>query len=70
MAEYHVGIGGITNTIYAGTLNKKGTLWMNRSDVTHEAVDAVAAYLIQTEQNVKFTFNGKRYKMSVEEISE
>lgn len=70
MAEYHVGIGLLTNTIFAGTLNKNKTLWLHRSDVTDEAVDAVAAYLIETEQHMTFDYNGKRYKLSVEEVEE
>jgi hypothetical protein len=40
MAKYHVGC-GIT-AIYAGTLNKKGDMWINKSDVTDEAFSAVA----------------------------
>lgn len=70
MAEYHVGIGLLTNTIFAGTLNKSKTLWLHRSDVTNEAVDAVAAYLIETEQHMTFSYNGKRYRLKVEEVTE
>ena len=68
MAEYHVGIGLLTNTIFAGTLNKNKTLWMHRSDVTGEALDAVATYLIETERSMTFTYHGKRYRLSVEEV--
>lgn len=35
MAEYHVGCG--IAGIYAGTLNKQGTEWLNKSEVTEEA---------------------------------
>lgn len=47
MAEYHVGCGW--SGIFAGTLNKanqSGTqTWRNKSDVTDEAICAVAQYL-------------------------
>lgn len=43
MAEYHVG-SGICG-IYAGTINKKGDKWVNKSDVTDEAICAVRDYL-------------------------
>ena len=43
MAEYHVGCG--LAGIYAGTLNPKGETWRNKSDVTHEALCAVALCL-------------------------
>lgn len=44
MTEYHVGC-GITG-IFAGTLNKKGDTWVNKSDVTDEAMGAVGQFLL------------------------
>lgn len=67
MAEYHVGCG--LAAIYAGTLNPKTKggyqTWRNKSDVTEEAIGAVAQYLTQEyylEKNAtgiarRFTFN-------------
>lgn len=43
MAEYHVGCGAFG--IYAGTLNKKGDMWLRKSDVTNEAIDAVIGHM-------------------------
>ena len=65
MAEYHVGC-GLTG-IFAGTLNKNKDRWTNKSDVTHEAVCAVAQYLLEENKCMKFDFGGKRYKIHVEE---
>lgn len=49
MVEYHIGC-GLTG-IYAGTLNPKTKdgyqTWRNKSDVTEEAIAAVAQYLKQ-----------------------
>ena len=42
MAEYHVGCG--LAGIYAGTLNKQGTEWLTKSEVTEEAQQAVIMY--------------------------
>ena len=50
MAEYHVGC-GITG-IFAGTLNKKGDKWLNKSEVTDEAIGAVVDWLYM-ERNGK-----------------
>ena len=36
MAVYHVGCGEISGRIYAGTINKKGDKWVNKTDVTEE----------------------------------
>lgn len=47
MAEYHLGVSPITNTIYAGTLNKTKTMWRNKSDVTEEALACVRDHLFQ-----------------------
>lgn len=45
MAEYHLGVSPLTNTIYAGTLNKSKTMWQNKSDVTEEALVCVRDHL-------------------------
>ena len=44
MAEYHVGCG--LAGIYAGTLKTNGEEWRNKTDATHEALYAVAQFLI------------------------
>ena len=64
MAEYHVGL-GITG-IFAGTLNKTGTMWVKKSDVTDEAMCAVAQFLLTHEKVMKFNYKGKRYRLAVE----
>lgn len=64
MAKYHVGC-GITG-IYAGTLNKKGDMWVNKSDVTDEAISAVAQFLLEHEETMEFNYQGKRYRLAVE----
>lgn len=43
MAEYHVSAGIFG--IYAGKINKNGTEWLDKSDVTDEALCAVRDYL-------------------------
>lgn len=64
MAEYHVGCGAFG--IYAGTLNSKNkTLWQNKSDVTNEALGAVAQYLLKEKKDLLFTSDGVRYRMAI-----
>lgn len=64
MSEYHVGCG--IAGIYAGTLNKKGDMWVNKSDVTDEAINAVAQFLLEHEEAMEFNYQGKRYRLAVE----
>ena len=64
MAEYHVGC-GITG-IFAGTINKTSTMWVNKSDVTDEAISAVAQFLLEHEEAMEFNYQGKRYRLAVE----
>lgn len=64
MAEYHVGC-GITG-IFAGTVNKTNTMWVNKSDVTDEAISAVAQFLLEHEEAMEFNYQGKRYRLAVE----
>lgn len=66
MSRYHVGC-GITE-IYAGTLNKSGNMWTNKSIVTDEAYKAVAQYCIEHNEGMEFNYKGKRYRLCVEEI--
>lgn len=66
MAEYHVGC-GIT-AIFAGTLNKKGNMWLHKSDVTDEALSATAQYLLEHCESMSFTYEGKQYRLAVIEI--
>lgn len=64
MAEYHVGCGAFG--IYAGTLNSKNkALWQNKSEVTNEAVSAVAQYLLQEDKSLLFDYQGSSYRLSV-----
>ena len=66
MAEYHVGCG--LTAIWAGTLNKKGNMWLHKSDVTNEAFSAVAQYCVDQNEAMNFDYNGKKYRLEVTEI--
>ncbi len=68
MAEYHVGCGAFG--IYAGTLNKTGELWKNKTDVTHEALCAVAQHLLFGGKEFRFQHKGDWYVMRIEEFGE
>lgn len=48
MATYHVGCG--IAGIYAGTLKKNGYEWINKSDVTDEAINAVFQHIVLMEK--------------------
>ena len=63
MPEYHVGCGLFA--IYAGTLNKNGDKWVNKSEVTDEAMKAVAQFLIEHELAMKFEYDDVKYMLSV-----
>ena len=64
MANYHIGC-GITG-IFAGTTNKTNTMWVNKSDVTNEAISAVAQFLLEHEKTFVFGYQGKHYRLVVE----
>lgn len=69
MAEYHVGCGAFA--IYAGTLNSRNkNLWQNKSEVTDEAVSAVAQYLLLESKSMRFGYKGKKYKLCVVEADD
>ena len=67
MSEYHVGCGAFG--IYAGILNKNKTMWKNKSEVTNEALDAVAQYLLQENMIMNFDYKDERYCLKVEKVN-
>lgn len=69
MKDFKVGCSPLTSKIYAGYVNKDGKTWApDKHEVTNSAVDAVACYLIQTDQFIEFDYEGKKYRMLLEEI--
>ena len=68
MADYHVGCG--LAGIYAGTLNKDGKRWRNKSDVTNEALCAAAQYLLFQGLHFRFEHKGNWYVMTIYESKE
>lgn len=69
--EYHVGVG--TFGIYAGTFKKSPSKyarehglneWKNKDDVTQEALEAVAEYLISSQGCFSFSYGGKEYVLT------
>ena len=65
MADYHVGCG--LARIYAGTLKQNGKQWKSKSDVTHEALCAVAQHLLFGGMEFRFKHNDKWYAMRIDE---
>ena len=63
MPEYHVGVG--IAGIYAGTLNKKGDMWISKSDVTGEAMSSVFDYMYTNKKELRAKVNRKEYVMRI-----
>ena len=68
MTDYHVGCEALG--IYAGTLNSSETMWRSKSDVTKEALCAVAEFMLQGDKKLIFESNGKVFELIVQEASE
>lgn len=64
MPEYHVGCGVFG--IYAGTLNKKGDMWLHKSDVTNEVLGCAAQHLLFNKTEFRFQYKDKSYVLRVE----
>ena len=61
---YHVGYDPNTNNIYAGTVNKKGNKWVNKTVVNDECLAAVANHFLwiarkeeTNEAGYRWTYN-------------
>ena len=69
MTDYHVGYG--ISGISAGTVRdyKDGRrIWTKKSDVTDEALGAVAEYLLDQDVEIEFSRDGREYVLKVEQI--
>ena len=64
MPEYHVGC-GITG-IFAGTLNKKGDMWLHKSNVTDEVLGCAAQHLLFNHTEFRFQYKDVPYVLKVE----
>ena len=70
--EIHIGCSILCMSIYAGKLNKKGTMWTQKKDVTEEAITAVRDYLVGLIEDGKDYYgfewtrkDGKQVELSV-----
>lgn len=45
-------------------------MWLHKSDVTDEAFNSVAQYCVDHKEALNFSYNGKRYRLEVNEIKE
>jgi len=61
MKKMHIAVGGITNTIYIGTILRNGLLSAHKTDITIMALDAVASHVLRhkerTGENVILTYD-------------
>lgn len=64
MGEYHVGCGAFG--IYAGTLNKRGDMWLHKSEVTDEVLGCAAQHLLLNEKEFRFQYKNKSYVLKVD----
>lgn len=72
MSKLVVGCSPITSEIFAGRLNKEGTMWKGeKHDVTKTAVSAVAQHLLQKDEVMEFVYkDDKKYQLQVVEVKE
>jgi len=68
MSNIRVGCSALTNTIYAGILNKDETMWKGlKYDVTNDVIGSVIDYL--KHSTIRYERDGKRYELKEVEIS-
>jgi len=62
MSDIRIGLSPLTGTIYAGRLNKAGTMWNGKKyDVTDECVMAVVDYI--KKHDVIYERDGVRFRI-------
>lgn len=63
--KYSVGCG--LAGVYAGVLKPSGKEWKEKTDVTIEAMGAVAQYLLDNQKEFQFECEDKKYVLKVVE---
>jgi hypothetical protein len=67
MKEFKLGCSPITNVIYAGNVCKG--MWQGKKhNVTEDAINSVAEYLLKTKQEIVFTIDNRKYLLSIKEL--
>ena len=67
MSNIKVGISSLTNTIYAGRLNKAQRMWKGEKfDVTDDCVNSMIGYI--QKATVIYERDGKRYQLKEVEL--
>ncbi|MDX8383791.1 MAG: hypothetical protein R8M45_06905 [Ghiorsea sp.] len=62
MMTIKIGVSPITNTIFAGRMNKAGTFWIkSKTDVTDECCMSVVEYL--KKDAIRYEREGKIYEL-------
>lgn len=70
MGKFRVGCSPLSNKIFAGQVLKNNKWGKTRHEVTDDAINAVAQYLLKSEEGLAFSYNNKRYELKVVEVSE
>lgn len=70
--QLHVAVSPLSNNIYAGHVLKDGQTWAaNQTDVTTEALVAVAQHALTFGRPVVINANGKpKYEITVRDLSD
>lgn len=69
MKPLHIACSPLTNTIYAGHVDKAGTAWSSQQDVTGAACGAVANHVIARGGKVVVHRNGEPWvEISAREV--
>lgn len=68
MDEFKVGCSPLTSEIFAGNVLKNGMWGAKKHNVTGTAVGAVAQHLLQKNEEMSFSYQGKNYALRVVEL--
>lgn len=63
--EIKIAVSPLTNTIYAGKVNKNGTEWLDKADVTEDIIEAVAEYMDKSYREIEFPTGILRWESKI-----
>ena len=69
MKNLRLGLGGITDNVYVGRVNKAGTEWLDKQDVTSDFLACVIDSFLGNETTITSS-TGEKFSVVVRKIEE
>lgn len=68
--QIRLGYSSLTETVFAGNVNKKGDMWLKKQDVTRDFICCIIDFVGANDNRIISVEGKPKYNISVKEITE